>query len=204
MFGDWSGSNNMEKHLFNLRFTAKQLQRLSKNCQKEEKLERAKLKKALQQNNTEGARIYAQNAIRKKNEAINYLRLSSRVDAVASKVQTAVTMKQMTKNISGVVSQMDRAMQSMNLEQITMTMEKFEKQFEDLDVQTQTMENAMSSTTTMTTPAEEVDQLIAQVADEAGLDFDKQVANAPFGTTSKAEQEQDDLTQRLARLRNET
>jgi len=82
-------------------------------------------------------------------------------------------------------------------------MEKFEKQFEDLDVQTQTMENAMSSTTTMTTPADEVDTLIAQVAEEAGLELDEQMANAPLGTTSKAEQEQDELTERLARLRNQ-
>lgn len=41
----------------------------------------------------EGARIYASNAIRKKNEALNLLRLSSRIDAVASRVQTAVTMR---------------------------------------------------------------------------------------------------------------
>ena len=37
--------------------------------------------------------MYAENAIRKKNEGLNLLRMSSRVDAVASKVQTAVTMK---------------------------------------------------------------------------------------------------------------
>jgi charged multivesicular body protein 1 len=48
----------------------------------------------LQQKNVEGARIYAENAIRKKNESLNYLRLASRVDAVASKVQTAMQMKQ--------------------------------------------------------------------------------------------------------------
>lgn len=48
---------------------------------------------ALHQKNTECARVYAENAIRKKNEAVNLLRLSSRVDAVASKVQTALTMK---------------------------------------------------------------------------------------------------------------
>jgi charged multivesicular body protein 1 len=65
----------------------------------------------------DGAQIYAQNAIRKKNEAINYLRLASRVEAVASKVQTAVSLKQVTKSIAGVVQQMDKAMQSMNLEQ---------------------------------------------------------------------------------------
>lgn len=48
---------------------------------------------ALQQKNTECARVYAENAIRKKNEGLNWLRMSSRVDAVASKVQTAVAMK---------------------------------------------------------------------------------------------------------------
>ena len=48
---------------------------------------------AIQQQNTEGARIYASNAIRKKNEALNLLRLSSRIDAVASRIQTAVTMQ---------------------------------------------------------------------------------------------------------------
>ena len=42
----------------------------------------------------EGAKIYAENAIRKKNEALNFLRMASKVDAVRSKVQTAVTMKE--------------------------------------------------------------------------------------------------------------
>lgn len=51
------------------------------------------MKKALQQKNVECARVYAENAIRKKNEGVNWLRMASRVDAVASKVQTAVTMK---------------------------------------------------------------------------------------------------------------
>lgn len=49
---------------------------------------------ALQQGNTEGAKIYASNAIRKKNESLNLLRLSSRIDAVSSRVETAVTMRQ--------------------------------------------------------------------------------------------------------------
>lgn len=37
--------------------------------------------------------MYAENAIRKKNEGVSWLRMASRVDAVASKVQTAMTMK---------------------------------------------------------------------------------------------------------------
>lgn len=74
----------------------------------------------------EGAKIYAQNAIRKKNEALNLLRLSSKIDAVASRVQTAVTMRKVTTSMAGVVKGMDSAMSSMNLEKISAVMDKFE------------------------------------------------------------------------------
>ena len=74
--------------------------------------------KALQQGNNDGARIYASNAIRKKSESLNLLRLSSRIDAVASRVETAVTMRQVTGNMTSVVRGMDKAMESMNLERV--------------------------------------------------------------------------------------
>lgn len=57
------------------------------------------LLQALQQKNVDCARVYAENAIRKKNEGLNWLRMSSRVDAVASKVQTAVTMKTVSLHV---------------------------------------------------------------------------------------------------------
>ena len=38
--------------------------------------------------------VYAQNAIRKKSEALNYLRLASRLDAVSSRLDTQVKMSQ--------------------------------------------------------------------------------------------------------------
>jgi charged multivesicular body protein 1 len=67
---------------------------MSKKAEKEQAVQQGKIKKALQQGNVEGAKIYAENAIRKKNEALNFLRMASKVDAVRSKVQTAVTMKE--------------------------------------------------------------------------------------------------------------
>lgn len=50
-------------------------------------------------------------------------------------------------------------------------MDKFEKQFEDLDVQSSYMENTMSQTTTTSVPQNDVDGLMQQVADEAGYGF---------------------------------
>jgi charged multivesicular body protein 1 len=39
----------------------------------------------------EGAKIHAENAIRQKNQALNYRRMSARIDAVSARVQTALT-----------------------------------------------------------------------------------------------------------------
>uniref|UniRef100_A0A1B6DSY8 Charged multivesicular body protein 1b n=1 Tax=Clastoptera arizonana TaxID=38151 RepID=A0A1B6DSY8_9HEMI len=192
----------MENHLFNLKFAVKELERNSKRCEKEEKLEKAKTKKAIQKGNMEVARIHAENAIRQKNQAVNYLRMSARVDAVASRVQTALTTRKVTQSMAGVVKAMDAAMKSMNLEKISGLMDKFENQFEDLDVQSSYMENTMSQTVTTSVPQNDVDNLMQQVADEAGLDLNMELPQAgSIGASTQVSQEQDELTQRLARLR---
>ncbi|XP_055700485.1 charged multivesicular body protein 1b [Phlebotomus papatasi] len=195
----------MEKHLFNLKFAVKDLERNAKKCEKEEKLEKAKTKKAIQKGNMEVARIHAENAIRQKNQSLNYLRMSARVDAVASRVQSALTTRKVTNSMAGVVKAMDAAMKGMNLEKISSLMDKFEQQFEDLDVQSSYMENTMSQTTTTSVPQGDVDSLLQQVADEAGLELNMELPAGPqastIGASTQVSQEQDELTQRLARLR---
>jgi len=152
----------------------------------------------------ESAKIHAENAIRKKNEALNYMRMSSRIDAVAARVQTAVTMKKVTQSMAGVVKAMDAAMRAMNLEKVSQLMDRFEKDFENLDVQSASMENAMSATTTLNAPQAQVDALMMQVADEAGLELNMELPagqTQTIGASTQASHEQDELTQRLARLR---
>lgn len=149
--------------LFSLKFTAKQLAKQSSKASKDEQKEIEKLKKALQKGNSEGAKIYASNAIRKKNESLNLLRLSSRIDAVTSRVQTAVTMRAVTGSMGKVVQGMDVAMRTMDLEKISLVMDKFEQQFTDLDVQTGYMEETMNDTTAVSTPQDQVDLLMQKV-----------------------------------------
>mmetsp|Transcript_10045 Transcript_10045/g.16891 ORF Transcript_10045/g.16891 Transcript_10045/m.16891 type:complete len:194 (-) Transcript_10045:42-623(-) len=192
----------MENQLFNLKFTSKQLQRQAKKSEKNERLERAKVKKAIEKGNHEGARIYAQNAIREKNQALSMLRLSSRIDAVASRVQSAIHMKQVTRSMGSITKSLDKAMQSMNLEQITAVMDKFEKQFEDLDVQSQYVEQTMNQTTTLSTPQDEVDALIGKVADDHNLDLTGALGSATPARATPSAAKTDDLSERLAALKS--
>ena len=63
-----------------------------------------------------------------------YLKLSSRIDGVAARVQTAINMHQLTKSMGRVVKGMSAALKSMKPERISAVLDKFEQQFEDLDV----------------------------------------------------------------------
>ncbi|TAQ86617.1 hypothetical protein B7494_g5052 [Chlorociboria aeruginascens] len=165
---------------------------------------------AIQQNILDVAKVYAENAIRKSNERLNLLRLASRIDAVASRVQTAVTMRQVTNSMTGVVRGMDQAMASMDLERISAVMDKFETQFEDLDVATGYYENATTSATAVATPQEDVDRLMAEVADEAGVELNiemegaKAVEEEPVASPKdkdKVVEDEEGLGERLRALR---
>lgn len=131
-----------------MQFTAKQLNRQAAKAGKDEQTEKTKLEKvrralytvrrsratcpqtlarlthrlgrkqAMKQGHNDIAKIYAQNAIRKQNEKLNLLRLASRIDAVSSRVQTAVTMRQVTGSMANVVKGMDSAMKTMDLEKV--------------------------------------------------------------------------------------
>jgi charged multivesicular body protein 1 len=202
--GQQNSTRQMHNTLFNLKYTAKQLIRSSKNCEKQEKLEKKKLKKAIEKGNMEGAKIYASNAIRQKNQALNYLRLSSRIDAVAARVETAVRMNTLTKDMFKVTKGMDGVLQTMNPERISMVMDKFERQFEDLDVASAYAENSMNASSSMTTPEGQVDDLINMVADEHGLNVADGIAAAPTAApqgTGVAASESD-FAARLAALKN--
>merc|ERR1719305_2044735 len=137
----------LQNQLLNLKFTAKALNRSSKKCRDSEKKQKAKLKKAIKEGNMEGAKIYASNAIREKNQSLSFLRLSSRVDAVASRVETAVRIGELNKSMGSVVKGMDTVLHSMDPAKISQLMGKFEQHFDSLDLNVAVMDEAMDQST---------------------------------------------------------
>ena len=99
-------------------------------------------------------------------------------------METAVRMNMLTKSMNGVVKGMDRVLGTMDVSKISVLMDKFEKQFDDLDVRSGYMESAMGEATSTSTPQGEVDSLVSQVAAKAGLDLADQLSGA--GTVGTA------------------
>ena len=194
----------MQDQIFNLKFAGKQMARQSIKCEKGEKLEKVKLKKAIEKGNMEGAKIHAGNAIRQKNEALNFLALSSRIDAVASRLTSAANMSAVNRQMAGITVQLEHSLQTMNLEQISTTMDTFESQLQSLDVSTAMVADAMASSTASSTPIDEVDALMMQVADENNLELSGEMTSAPTATPQAAATAtvEDDLQKRLEALKD--
>lgn len=189
--------------IMELKFTAKSLQRQARKCEKEEKAEKLKIKKAIEKGNMDGARIYAENSIRKRSEQMNYLRLASRLEAVVARLDTQAKMNTINKSMGSIVKSLDSFLNTGNLQKMSENMDKFEKQFVNMEVQAEFMESSMAGSTSLSTPEDQVNTLMQQVADDYGLEVSvglpQPAAHAVPTNTEKVDE--DDLSRRLAELK---
>jgi charged multivesicular body protein 1 len=193
--------------LLQFRLTSKELARDSKKAMSRSEAEKKKALAAMKAGNIEGSRVYAQNAIREKKFYLQYLKLSSQIDGVASRLEQAIRMQKTSATMAQTVKGMTGALKSMNVDKITSTMEQFSKLFDDMDVNASIMAGAMDATNASSTPAEEVDLLLQQIGDEAGLDTADMLNAAGKGASALPAQKaaatpEDDLEARLAALRS--
>lgn len=84
------GGDKLLEQIFNLKFTVKQLNKSAVKCEKDHKAEINKCRKAMEAKQFEIASTYAENAIRKRTEQLNYIKLASRLDAVVCRLDTQV------------------------------------------------------------------------------------------------------------------
>ncbi|KAK4528648.1 hypothetical protein GAYE_SCF62G6593 [Galdieria yellowstonensis] len=198
------GGSKLEDQILELRLAEKQLSRAAKKCQKNIQVEKRKCKEALEKGNHDGARIFAENAIRNEKQSLAYFRLHSRVDAVVSKLEAHHKMQTTTNSIRDITVSLEKALASMNIEQISQVMDKFESQFEDIDLRAQYVDGAISQTTALATPSDQVDALLQRVADENGLELADTLEGLipvnQLGEKQKQSQRPDDLEARFAAL----
>eukprot|EP00040_Diaphanoeca_grandis_P015484 m.79075 g.79075 ORF g.79075 m.79075 type:complete len:207 (+) comp25177_c0_seq1:160-780(+) len=164
----FSKTPSMQDILFELRMTSKQLSKQSDKSMKDADKEKIKVKKALENGNREAAQIYAQNVIRKRSDSNNYLKLSSRLEGVSSRLKSAEVMNKISKQMGHVVKGLSQAVNTMDLEKMMVVMDKFEDQMDVLDRQDKLMNDAMGASQTVN--SDSVDALVAQMGDELKKD----------------------------------
>jgi charged multivesicular body protein 1 len=127
----------------------------------------------------------------------------------------------MAASLKQTVTLMSKVTANMPLTETSKLMDSLEKNFEDLEVKTKVMDDAMKNATSVQQPVDQVANLMQEMADEAGIEINLNIPTAPvnIGTSVALKEQvrlfsffrlfisiiffifQDELTQRLAKLR---
>ncbi|KAL6932937.1 related to Vacuolar protein-sorting-associated protein 46 [Hanseniaspora guilliermondii] len=199
--------------LFNLKFTQKQLTKQANKSLKESGTNEKKLSKLLNEgtgdDNEELIKILASNVIRKKNEYLNLIKLSNKLDIIISKLNTSMIMQQVNGQFMQITHNLDVALRNMNLENITMVMDKFDEQVKEIDLNTETLTSVTNNSNVDPLKFEDndkVNELINKVKDNNNLKYPKVSLVEDSLPTEKEDvgidaDVEDKLAQRLKALR---
>jgi charged multivesicular body protein 1 len=162
--------DEMFDKIFEFKMMAKQFAKESKKAENEHKKFILKTKSLIEKGNYEQARVAAADAIRKKNEINRYQVLSSKIDGVAQRLQSAMQTRQLTEQMTQLTNLMSgQANKISDIVEITDTLDKFEKMFDDLDVHSNMMNEVMDNVNAGTIDDNEVNLLVNQVAEANGM-----------------------------------
>lgn len=169
-----SASDKLFETIFEFKMQAKELGKQARKSEKEKNQMYEKVKKAIADNKPEAAKLYATDAIRKRNEAVKYELLSFKLEAVHSKLKGAYQTQKLNENMTKMVSSMSSALGSMDLVKINENMSQFEQIFDDLDANSQMMDKAMDNIDAGSYQEKDVSNLIMQVAIQNSMDVNKE------------------------------
>ncbi len=192
---------------FQLQFTARLLKSQSRKCKQTEKKETAALRRHLIKGDQQLAAIHAENAIFQRNQAVNFMQVASRVEAVSLRLKSIASMCQVTNSMARISHSLQQHAGVMTLAKVTGLMNMFEKQMEDMDVMSEIVDQSIKDTTTSSTPQRDVRGLMTQIAEEQGLQLSEQfgkieVSNDPeAGGEQEVKQEQRKVMARFEKLK---
>ena len=169
-------SEKMFDTMFEFKMMGKQMQKEAKKSETASKNLINKVKDCIAKSDYEQAKVAASDAIRQKNMVKRYRVLSSKIETVAQRLQTAYQNQRLTENMQNLTNQLLGAGNAMDLVKMTETMANFEKLFDDLDVNANMMDQVFDNVNAGTVNEGEVNQLITQIAQQNGMklseDFD--------------------------------
>ena len=86
-----------------LRINAKQMEKQAAKLEAKENAERKRILDALNKGQTDNAKIYAENVIRSRKEALNVRRFGVKMQALSQKLESAARTQEMSKSMQSTI-----------------------------------------------------------------------------------------------------
>ena len=182
-------SDKMFDTMFEFKMMAKQMQKESKKSEAQSKALIGKVKKCIGKGDYEQAKLAAADAIRQKNMVKRYRVLSSKVDTVAQRLKTAYQNQKLSEQMQNLTQQLLGAGNMMDIVKMTETMSNFEKLFDNLDINSNMMDQVFDNVNAGTVNENEVNQLIGQIAQQNGMKLSDEFEGVQLGEVGEAEKQ---------------
>ena len=182
-------SDKMFDTMFEFKMMGKQMAKEAKKSEAQNKALIKKVKDSIAKGDYEQAKVAASDAIRSKNQVRRYQVLSSKINTVAQRLQSAYQNQQLTEKMQSLTQQMIGAGNMMDLVKMTETMSNFEKLFDDLDINSNMMDQVFDNVNAGTVNENEVNQLIGQIAQQNGMKLSDEFDGVQLGEANNVEQQ---------------
>ena len=120
------------------------------------------------------AKQYGEQALRARKDVTRYRTLSSKINGISSKLQAAYKNHQLTSQMASMVNKLSGI--NLNAVGAVETLDKFEKMFDNIDVQTKMMDDVLDNIGVGTVNEQEVNALLAQCAEGQANKIDMMMA----------------------------
>ena len=159
--------------VFEFRQMAKQMDRQADKSKNTQDFYTKKVKQAIEQNNPTLAKQYGEQALRARKDVNRYRTLGSKLNGISSKLQAAYKNHQLTSQMASMVNKLSGV--NLNAVGAVETLEKFEKMFDNIDVNTKMMDDVLDNIGVGTVNEQEVNELLAQCAEGQANKIDMQM-----------------------------
>ena len=175
--------------MFEFKMMSKSMAKESTKAESQSKSLVKKVKDCIAKGDYEQAKLAASDAIRQKNMVKRYRALSSKIDTVGQRLQAAYQNQRLSEQMQSLTNQLLGAGNAMDIVKMTETMANFEKLFDDLDVNSNMMDQVFDNVNAGTVNEQEVNQLIGQIAQQNGMKLSDEFNDVQLGEGEIAQQQ---------------
>ena len=162
---------DVNQAIFQLKMSSKRFLRESNRAQKEKEKNLKSAKASLLKGDEESARLYTMTAQNNINDYKKYLRMSSRLDAIASSLKSNVNFADVMKHLSNNVNPiLVKEADSMDLRELCRDFETFQEAFDKMSVNANIMGENFDKVTSEGNTIENADTLLNQLKNEVIFD----------------------------------
>lgn len=209
---------SVDDHLFDLRFTGKQLEREAARCRKNVRAQRAlvakvgrraharpdpdsrlmrlRFRQAIKEGRHEFAEVHAANCIREAQQEQKYSTLAARMDVAASRLKDMIAKQQAVSGVIRLSSTLNSALETKQFETIANIMDQWEEQAVAVD--------GAASTISKKAPVVAVNDNVQSLVDDiaAELKVGEQLSEMPAVPAERVHVPAEDTTSRSTELQD--